>query len=189
MYNPQTTDNQNEVYDVVNEKDEVIGTATRREVHTNRNLLHRAAGVFVFNTRRQLLMQKRSKTKDTFPGYWVFSVGGHVDSGDTYDATAKRELMEELGIEAKLFPLEKMLQEAEIEREFWMTYGLVHDGPFPNLNIVEADEVRFFDLDELIENGKSGTLLIPPNVSSTLVRVKEWFANGVIDELFAQSNV
>jgi 16S rRNA (adenine1518-N6/adenine1519-N6)-dimethyltransferase len=188
MYNPQTTDNQEEIYDVVNEKDEVIGTATRRQVHTDRNLLHRAAGVFIFNSERQLLMQKRSKTKDTYPGYWVFSVGGHVDSGDSYDATAKRELMEELGIEASLYPLEKMLKEADVEREFWMTYGLVHDGPFPNFNAVEADEVRFFEVDELIEHGKRKTLPLPPNVVSTLDTVKKWFHNGVIDALFEQSN-
>lgn len=188
MYNPNTTDNQEEVYDVVNELDEVIGTATRKQVHSDRSLLHRASGVFVFNTDRQLLMQKRSKTKDMYPGYWVFSVGGHVDSGTGYLETAKRELQEELGIDADIFPLEKMLQEDEHEREFWMCYALIHNGPFPNFNTIEADEVRFFSVTELVEHGKLGTLALPPNVIKTLPQVQHWLEEGKIDDLIQRSS-
>jgi 8-oxo-dGTP pyrophosphatase MutT (NUDIX family) len=134
-------------------------------------------------------MQKRSKTKDMYPGYWVFSVGGHVDSGDTYERAAKRELMEELGIEATIVPLEKMLQEADHEREFWMTYGLIHEGPFPNFNKTEVEEMRFFGVDDLITHGKAGTLDLPPTVIKTLERIKAWIEAGKIDQLIEENKI
>jgi isopentenyldiphosphate isomerase len=56
-----------EIFDVVNERDEVIGQNTRREVHA-RGLLHRAIHVLVFNSRGEIFLQKRSMIKDREPG-------------------------------------------------------------------------------------------------------------------------
>src|SRR5882724_4390992 len=89
-----------EIFDVVNERDEVIGQNLRREVH-RLGLRHRAVHVLVFNRRGELFLQKRSMTKDTFPGAWDSSASGHVDSGEDYDACAIRELREEIGLETK----------------------------------------------------------------------------------------
>ncbi len=149
MYNPNTTDNQQEMYDVVDEMDQVIGKATRKEVHSNKVLIHRAAGGYIFNTKKQVLMQKRSKTKDMFPGHWAFSVGGHVDSGDTYEKALQRELKEELGIQIPMHFVEKRLVRHEAETEFWSIYFGIHDGPFPDYNTIEIEEVRFFSLSDL----------------------------------------
>src|SRR5258708_32914837 len=119
-YNPNTTDNQEEVYDVVNEQDEVIGKAKRKEVHSNAKLIHRTVGAHIFNRQKQILMQKRSKTKDMYPGYWVFSVGGHVASGDTYERAVEREIQEELGVKGvRVVPVSKVLQPQAGESEFW----------------------------------------------------------------------
>ena len=87
-----------EVFDVVDDADEVTGQATRREVH-ERNLLHRAVHVFVLNRHGELLLQKRSRFKDVHPGVWDSSVAGHLDAGESYAAAAIRELHEEMGIE------------------------------------------------------------------------------------------
>jgi len=86
-----------EIFDVVDENDQVIGTATRSEVHSNK-ILHRAVHVFVFNKRGDLLLQKRSLLKDSHPGVWDSSVSGHLDSGEDYAGAAIRELDEEMGI-------------------------------------------------------------------------------------------
>src|SRR5271170_3191443 len=86
-----------EIFDVVDERDEVVGQAPRREVHA-RGLLHRAVHVLVFASDGRVFLQKRSLTKDTFPGAWDSSASGHVDSGEDYDACAVRELREELGL-------------------------------------------------------------------------------------------
>jgi isopentenyl-diphosphate delta-isomerase type 1 len=120
-----------EIFDVVNERDEVIGQERRREVH-RRGLRHRAVHVLVFNARGELFLQKRSMTKDTFPGVWDSSASGHVDSGEGYDACAVRELREELGWEATA-PLERLFKLdacAETGQEFVWVYRCHAGGPF-----------------------------------------------------------
>src|ERR1700722_12214933 len=86
-----------EIFDVVNERDEVTGQAPRREVHA-RGLWHRAIHVLVFNARGEVFLQKRSMKKDTAKGKWDSSSSGHVDTGEDYDTCAVRELREEIGL-------------------------------------------------------------------------------------------
>src|ERR1041385_3576545 len=92
-----------EIFDVVNERDEVIGCRSRGEVH-RLGLLHRAVHVLVFNSRGQIFLQKRSMTKDKSPGLWDSSASGHLDSGEDYDASAVREVREEIGLRMKVCP-------------------------------------------------------------------------------------
>src|SRR5438105_5048077 len=92
-----------EIFDVVNERDEVIDRKPRSEVH-RRGLLHRAVHVLVFNARGQLFLQKRSMTKDKSPGLWDSSASGHLDTGEDYDACALRELREEIGLRLSACP-------------------------------------------------------------------------------------
>ena len=58
-----------EIFDIVNERDEVIGQAPRHEVHA-RGLRHRAVHVLVFNARGEVFLQKRSMKKDSAAGKW-----------------------------------------------------------------------------------------------------------------------
>ena len=81
-----------DLFDVVDENDEVIRVEKRSVVHRER-LMHRAVHVFVFNRAGQLFLQRRSMTKDSAPGKWVSSCSGHVDSGEDYDVAAPRELL------------------------------------------------------------------------------------------------
>lgn len=94
-----------EIFDVVDENDEVTGQATRSEVHAN-NLLHRAVHIFAFNKRGDVLLQQRSILKDAHPGVWDSSVSGHLDSGEDYATAAIRELDEEMGIRVHTPPEE-----------------------------------------------------------------------------------
>jgi isopentenyldiphosphate isomerase len=84
-----------DIFDVVNDDDEIIGREPRSVVHA-RGLRHRAVHVLVFNAAGQLFLQKRSMTKDNDPGLWDSSCSGHVDSGESYAVAAERELMEEI---------------------------------------------------------------------------------------------
>lgn len=184
MYNPDTTDNQEEVYDVVNEKDEVVGTATRRQVHENPALIHRAVGGYIFNHRKELLMQKRSKTKDMFPSRWAFSVGGHVDSGDTYERAVIRELQEELGIQIPLHFVEKRLVKHAEETEFWSIYLGVHEGPFPHFNVIEMDEVQFFSLSRLREMIDEQSDLFVPEVVNMMPDVAKLIEDEILEQKY-----
>jgi isopentenyldiphosphate isomerase len=120
-----------EIFDIVNERDEVIGSAPRSEVHA-RGLLHRAVHVLVFNARGEIFLQKRSMKKDRQPGMWDSSASGHVDSGEDYDACAVRELREEIGLSLAQTPerLFKLDACEETDAEFVWVYRCQNDGPF-----------------------------------------------------------
>jgi isopentenyldiphosphate isomerase len=128
-----------EIFDVVNEKDEVIGRKPRREVHA-RGLWHRAVHVLVFNRRGEVFLQKRSMKKDTAPGLWDSSASGHVDSGEDYDACAVREMREEIGLRVIQPPgrIFKIDARAETGWEFCWVYRCESEGPFA----LNADEIE-----------------------------------------------
>src|SRR5215475_9926997 len=107
-----------EIFDVVNEKDEVIGKRPRSEVH-RLGLMHRATHVLVFNKRGQVFLQKRSMKKDRQPGVWDSSASGHVDSGEDYDTCVVRELGEEIGLRVSKTPerLFKLTASPETDQE------------------------------------------------------------------------
>jgi isopentenyl-diphosphate delta-isomerase type 1 len=121
-----------EWFDVVNERDEVIHRATRREVHAT-GLWHRAVHVIVFDAVGRVFLQKRSMLKDLSPGLWDSSCSGHLEAGEDYDAAARRELREEIGI-----PFDDtagLMRWFRIEAceptgwEFVWAYRLRYDGP------------------------------------------------------------
>ena len=108
-----------EVFDVVDENDLPIRTATRSQVHSEK-LFHRAIHVFVFNKNGDLYLQKRSLKKDMSPGVWDSSVSGHVDAGEGYLDAALRELGEEIGIhDAAPESLEQVFYESPSEQTGW----------------------------------------------------------------------
>lgn len=133
-----------EIFDVVNERDEVIDRKPRREVH-RLGLKHRATHVLVFNSRGEVFLQKRSMKKDRQPGLWDSSASGHVDSGEDYDECAMRELHEEIGLIVPQ-PLERLFKInacEETDGEFVWIYRCQHDGPF-ELNPDEIDNGGWF---------------------------------------------
>ncbi len=133
-----------EIFDIVNERDEVVGRQTRPEVH-RLGLRHRAVHVLVFNRIGEVFLQKRSLTKDRQPGLWDSSASGHVDAGEDYDACAVRELGEELGLPAASPPerLFKLGACAETDQEFVWVYHCQAEGPF-DLNPDEIERGGWF---------------------------------------------
>jgi isopentenyldiphosphate isomerase len=120
-----------EIFDVVNDRDDVIGRRPRSEVH-RLGLLHRAVHVLVFNSRGEIFLQKRSQFKDRQPGVWDSSASGHVESGEDYDACAVREVAEELGWRLAATPLRLFQIDAcaATDQEFVWVYRCAAEGPF-----------------------------------------------------------
>lgn len=135
-----------EIFDVVNERDEVIGRATRREVH-ERGLLHRAVHIFVFNSRGELFVQKRSLAKDRNAGKFDSSAAGHLDAGEDYDRAAQRELREELNLTAPLRRVLKVAACAETDWEHVWLYECHTDQPI-QINAQEIESGEFLSLEE-----------------------------------------
>lgn len=134
-----------EIFDVVDERDRVVGTATRSDVHA-RKLRHRAVHVFLFNLEGELFVQKRAATKDSFPGCYDSSASGHLSSGEDYDPCAKRELEEEVGV---ILPAQRFLKHFKIEAcgdtgwEFVWVYSVV-TAEQPRINLDELESGEFW---------------------------------------------
>lgn len=153
-----------EVFAVVDERDNVIGHRPRSEIH-HLQLRHRAAHIMVFNGRGELLLQKRSLHKESDPGRWDSSAAGHVDREESYDACAVRELAEELGLRV-VAPLERLFKIdacADTGWEFVWVYRCRADGPFA-FNRAEMDAVAWFSRESL----EQGLAERPHEFSSTL---------------------
>ncbi|MBI4383646.1 MAG: NUDIX domain-containing protein [Nitrospinae bacterium] len=138
---------EDEVFDVVDENDNVIGRAARGEVH-RKSLLHRSVHILVFNAAGDLFLQKRAMTKDRNPGLWDSSAAGHVNSREDYFPGACRELREELSIGASLRSAFKFKASAETGWEHVAIYTCVTDQ-----NIVchpdEISEGRYWNIEEI----------------------------------------
>ena len=138
-----------ELFDVVDDRDEVIGQRPRSEVH-RLGLMHRAVHVLVFNAAGQVFLQKRSHKKDRQPGVWDSSASGHLDSGEDYDACALRELREEIGLQLKAAPrrLFKLAASAQTDQEHVWVYRCEAEGPF-RLDPDEIERGGWFAPDEV----------------------------------------
>jgi isopentenyldiphosphate isomerase len=143
------TQNLDELFDVVDKQDRVTGQAARREVHA-RGWRHRAVHLLVVNAAGRVFLQKRSKTKDLFPGIWDSSAAGHVGAGEDYDGTAVRELAEEIGCRPAHppRPLFKIEARAETGQEFVWVYRVDDEGPFV-LQVEEVERGDWFSPEEI----------------------------------------
>ena len=149
---------QEESLDVVTEKGEIIRTLPRSEIHGNPSLMHRVVHVLVFNDKGDILLQKRSMSKDVAPGKWDTSVGGHVNSGETPEEAVKREMEEELGIsECNLEFLYTYIHSNDYESELVYTYSCTYNGKI-KFQEDEIDEVRPWSLNEIKEITGKGIL-------------------------------
>ena len=118
-----------EMFDVVDENDNVLHPLSRSEIH-KRHLRHRAIHIFWLNSAGELCLQRRSYAKDNSPGYLSSSCAGHVDSGENYIQAAVREFREELGISIESHAVTQMDYapcHEHLGNEFVMSYILKGD--------------------------------------------------------------
>jgi isopentenyldiphosphate isomerase len=141
------TDNQEEILIVVDENDIVLDYLPRSEVHA-KNLLHRTISVVIFNSKGELVLQKRSLSKDTNPGMLGNAVGGHVTKGESYDEAAKKEATEELKQSPVLSKVLTTILEDPTHRTMTTIYKAIADGPF-EFNLEEIDEILTIDPKDL----------------------------------------
>jgi isopentenyl-diphosphate delta-isomerase type 1 len=128
----------NEILEIVDEDDNVIGLATRAEIH-GKGLIHRAVHIFVFNSAGEIYVQRRSATKDKFPGVLDSSAAGHVDPGESYEWAAVRELQEELGLTGQVEEVLRVNACPVTDNEHVVLYAVKTDGePAPN-----SDEIQW----------------------------------------------
>lgn len=155
-----------ELLAIVNETDEEIGAERRDLIHA-RGLLHRAVHVLVHSPDGRLLIQQRSRFKDTFPLHWE-CVGGHLGPSERYLDAAVREVQEELGISGRDFRFLGKLAACEMTgMEFIEVYEAVAPEelcPDPS----EVIAVEWITRQALLEEMKTGARLFSPTFLHTL---------------------
>lgn len=139
--------NNEELFIVVNENDQILDYLPRLECH-KQNILHRSVGIILINDQDQILLQKRSKKKDIWPGFYTVSASGHVSKGESYKKAAQRELSEELGINTTLKLIRKVINNDPTHLQMQTFYVTKSNGPF-KIQTKEVDDVKFFTLGQI----------------------------------------
>ena len=128
-----------EIVQIVDEENREIAAITR-ELMREQQLIHRASYILVFNRAEELFVQKRTLSKDIYPGYWDIASGGVVLAGESYEEAAVRELEEELGINGVelSFLFDQFYSDKE-NRVWGRIFRCSHEGPFR----LQAEEVEY----------------------------------------------
>jgi 8-oxo-dGTP pyrophosphatase MutT (NUDIX family) len=143
-----------EIVVIVDEHNNVVGAAPRREMRAQR-LPHRSTYILVFNSQGALYVQKRTMTKDVFPGYYDPAAGGVVLAGESYEESAQRELYEEMGIrDVPLTPLFTFYFADERTRVWGRVFSCVYDGELV-LQPEEVESGEFLPVAEILRRAQT----------------------------------
>lgn len=134
--------------DIVNENNEVIAQATRRQMRAQ-CLRHRATYIVVHNGMGKILVQHRTETKDFYPGKLDATAGGVALAGENMLDAARREAEEELGIAGVPFAEHgSFYYEEENCRIYGALFSCISHGPFA-LQEEEIDDVCWLTPEEI----------------------------------------
>ena len=139
-----------EIVAIVDENNDIIDSLPR-SVMRAQNLPHRACYILVFNSLHKIFVQKRTQSKDVYPGYYDIATGGVVLAGETYEESAKRELAEEIG--AKNIPLLKhfdFFHQDSHCRVWGRVFSCIYDGKI----VLQKEEVEsgdYYTIEEIMK--------------------------------------
>jgi isopentenyldiphosphate isomerase len=145
-----------ELLDLVNEKDEVIGEVWRSEANQNPEKIHRQVGIIIADGQNRIWMQQRSLSKDKNPGMWSISCAGHILKGEKPLSAAKRELKEELDLEIELQFFKKLLRIYPEEKHFTYFYTGTFNGWIKKPQKSEVIQVKKVDQEEFEQMSQKG---------------------------------
>ncbi len=146
---------------LVDENDNEIGVEEKINAH-RKGLLHRAFSIFVFNSKNELLLQKRAADKYHSGGLWSNTCCSHPRPGENLKDAAHRRLQEEMGFDCSLrevfsFLYKKSFDNGLTEHELDHVFFGKFDG-IPKINNQEVDDyklINFSDLRKDVKNNPS----------------------------------
>lgn len=160
-----------EVLPIVEPTGLVIGRSTRKACHGHSRLLHPVVHLHIINRNGQILLQKRSKSKDLLPGFWDTAVGGHVSYGEQLDEALFREAYEELAFrDFNPIMLRHYIFENDYEMELVAVYATIFGG-LGNISNDEVSEVRYWSEAEL--DAAMGKGLLTPSFEQEYMQIRE----------------
>jgi isopentenyl-diphosphate Delta-isomerase len=146
-----------EIIQIYNEENKPIGCASRSNAH-KLGLWHRTIHIWIYNSKGEILVQKRSREKIFYPGKWDISIAGHLSCKEKILDTAAREVKEEIGLkikkqDLKFFKIKKIKERfGEIKNnEFANAYFLKYDKEIknPKLQKEEVQKIKFISIKKL----------------------------------------
>lgn len=152
---------------LMTEDGRTVGGAPRPLVHNGSHWLHAVVHLHVVNSRGELLLQLRPKSKKIQPGRWDTAVGGHISFGEDLKKALRRETLEEIGLtdfEARL--TRHYVWQCPVENEYVFVFVTKSDGPFSPRNVGEVDDLKFWTAAELAQAIGKGVLT--PNIEKEL---------------------
>lgn len=144
-----------ELIDQVDKNDNIIGTVLKSKAHKDIKILHREAGMVVFNDKNEVLLQQRAFSKKNDPGGWKNACGGHIGAGEDPKKAAARELFEELGVKAeplffkKYFKKHQKKGENQESRFIWIFYSVVSGRPKLKIDKIEVNDAKWIKIEDL----------------------------------------
>lgn len=141
---------------LVNEQNEVLGTMPKMEAH-EKGILHRAISILIFNSKGEMLIQQRAKTKYHWPLIWSNAVCSHPRENESFQAAAERRLGEELNIKCSLKEVYRFIYKAKdeqtglIEHEYDVVYEGEYNGEVP-FQKEEVESIQWIALAELFKD-------------------------------------
>ncbi|HZV93221.1 MAG TPA: isopentenyl-diphosphate Delta-isomerase [Caldimonas sp.] len=135
---------ENEELVLVDAEDREVGHLSKSACHDGSGLRHRAFSIFVFDKAGDVLLQKRSRGKRLWGGYWANSCCSHPRRGETMALATRRRLREELGLECALefvfkFEYQAGFRGIGAEHELcWVYVGTATAPVRANRNEIEA---------------------------------------------------
>jgi len=164
---------------LVDENDKEVGIGEKIKTHQE-GKLHRAFSIFVFNSKGQLLLQRRAKSKYHSGGLWTNTCCSHPRSGEDIEKAVHRRLKEEMGFDCELKEIFSFIYKVKFNNDlFEHEYDHVFIGKFngePIPNPEEVDEWKWVDMEELkkdIEkNPDSYTYWLKESIDKVISRLK-----------------
>ena len=144
---------EDELLDLVDENDNVIGEVPKSKANSDPKLIHREAAIAVFNRSGEVLLQRRALTKRNSPGAWKTTAAGHIRKGEDPKDSIKRELKEELGIEVTpIFMYKELEPFKDLENRFTYVYYAILEKDQPLIldknEVIDAKWIKVEDLEE-----------------------------------------
>lgn len=149
---------EDELLDIVDDNDQVIGQQLRSEIYRNKQRNFRAINAFLMNSKGQLWIPRRTAHKRLFPLALDASVAGHVGAGETYLEAFKRELMEELRIDLDTVSYQHLgpLNPPKHDTSAFMQVYLIRTDTVPDYNPDDFIEYYWLTPQELVTRIEHG---------------------------------
>ena len=171
-----------ELFDVLDAYGNFTGETIDRDTAHKNGAWHRAVALYIMNDKNQVLMQKRSKHKKTWPGCWDFACGGHVEAGELALGAVISEALEEIGIELKPSDVRYMCGYLSDNKHgtMWDRHINEYFVAFKNINIgdiklqeSEVDEIKWVDFAEfkrIVQNREADKITSKWEAHDALIR-------------------